>query len=190
MNFMNFLEWWCKRHSIVNKNCPRSFCCSDSCLTELSRAVINGLMHTTILPMEPVVVHAKRESWLQCNRSSSAQHSVCTFFPSPFNPVGKGSGHAQTTRDMAERQSPDGNKRPRGTPTFLTPVRPNSVSSWSSSPRETASITKAWWPCPHKECNYVTCTTSSGLRPDQTDQTRPASRTCVPTVKVNTKKPD
>ena len=40
------------------------------------------------------------------------------FFSSPFNPVGKGSGHAQTTRDMAERQSPDGNKRTWGTPTW------------------------------------------------------------------------
>ena len=40
-------------------------------------------------------------------------------FSDPFNLVGKGSGHAQTTRDMAERQSPDGNKRPRGNPTFL-----------------------------------------------------------------------
>ena len=28
-----------------------------------------------------------------------------------------------------ERQSPDGNKRPRGTPNFLTPVRPKSASS-------------------------------------------------------------
>ena len=35
----------------------------------------------------------------------------------------------QTTRDMAERQSPDGNKRPQGTPTFPTRVRPNSASS-------------------------------------------------------------
>ena len=52
---------------------------------------------------------------IECNRSSSAHHRVCTFFPSPFNPVGKGSGHAQTTRDRyGERQSPDGNKRPRG----------------------------------------------------------------------------
>ena len=51
---------------------------------------------------------------IECNRSSSAHHRVCTFFPSPLNPVGKGSGHAQATRDMAERQSPDGNKRPRG----------------------------------------------------------------------------
>ena len=50
---------------------------------------------------------------IECNRSSSAHHRVCTFFPSPL-----GSGHAQTTRDMAERQSPDGNKRPRGTPTW------------------------------------------------------------------------
>ena len=67
---------------------------------------------------------------IECNRSSSAHHRVCTFFPSPFNPVGKGSGHAQTTRDRyGERQSPDGNKRPRGTPTFPTPVRPNSASS-------------------------------------------------------------
>ena len=66
---------------------------------------------------------------IECNRSSSAHHRVCTVFPYPFNPVGKGSGHAQTTRDMAERQSPDGNKRPQGTPTFLTPVRPNNASS-------------------------------------------------------------
>ena len=58
------------------------------------------------------------ERVIECNRSSSAHHRVCTFFPSPFNPVGKGSGHAQTTRDMVERQSPDGNKRPRGTPTW------------------------------------------------------------------------
>ena len=52
---------------------------------------------------------------IECNRSSSAHHRVCTFFPTLFNLVGKGSGHAQT-----ERQSPDGNKHPRGTPTFLT----------------------------------------------------------------------
>ena len=31
-------------------------------------------------------------------------------------------------RGMAERQSPDGNKHPRGTPTFLTPVRPKIAS--------------------------------------------------------------
>ena len=62
---------------------------------------------------------------IECNRSSSAHHRVCTFFPSPFNPVGKGSGHTQTTRDMAERQSPDGNKRPRGLP----PGKTNSASS-------------------------------------------------------------
>ena len=66
---------------------------------------------------------------IECNQSSSAHHRVCTFFPTLFNLVGKGSGHAQTTQDMAERQSPDGNKRPRGTPTFLTPVRPKSASS-------------------------------------------------------------
>ena len=35
----------------------------------------------------------------------------------PARLVGKGSGHAQTTRDMAEKQ-PDGNKHPRGTPTW------------------------------------------------------------------------
>ena len=58
---------------------------------------------------------------IECNRSSSAHHSVHFF--QPFNLVGKGSDHAQTTRDMAERQSPDRNKRPRGTPTFLTPAK-------------------------------------------------------------------
>ena len=57
---------------------------------------------------------------IECNRSSSTHHRIYTFFPTLFNLVGKGSGHAQTTRDMAERQSPDGNKHPRGTPTFLT----------------------------------------------------------------------
>ena len=66
---------------------------------------------------------------IECNRSSSAYHRVCTFFASLFNLVGKGSGHAQTTRDMVKRQSPDGNKCPRGTPTFLMPVRPKSASS-------------------------------------------------------------
>ena len=50
-------------------------------------------------------------------------------FPTLFYLVGKGSAHAQTTRDMAERQSPDGIKRPRGTLTFLTLVRPMSASS-------------------------------------------------------------
>ena len=65
---------------------------------------------------------------IECNRSSSAHHRVCTFFPTLFNLVGKGSGHAQTTRDMAERQSPDGNKRPWGTSTLVTPVRPKSAS--------------------------------------------------------------
>ena len=66
---------------------------------------------------------------IECNRSSSAHHRVCTFFLTLFNLVGKGSGHAQTTRDMAERQGPDGNKRPRGTPAFLMLVRPKSASS-------------------------------------------------------------
>ena len=50
-------------------------------------------------------------------------------FPTRFNLVGKGSGHAQITQDMAERQSPDRKKRPWGTPTFLTPVRTKSASS-------------------------------------------------------------
>ena len=50
-----------------------------------------------------------------------AHHMFCTFFlyifSTLFNLVGKGSGHAQTTRGyMAERQSPGGNKRPWGTP--------------------------------------------------------------------------
>ena len=31
--------------------------------------------------------------------------------------------------EMAEMQSPDGNKHPRGTPPILTPVRPKSASS-------------------------------------------------------------
>ena len=66
---------------------------------------------------------------IECNRSSSAHHRVSTFFPTLFNLIGKGSGHAQTTRGMAERQSSDGNKRPRGTPTFLTLVRPKIASS-------------------------------------------------------------
>ena len=78
-------------------------------------------MHLTplLLGVSPHAVSEQRGGCarvIECNLSSSAHHRVCTFFPSPFNPVGKGSGHAQTTRDMAERQSPDGNKRPRGTP--------------------------------------------------------------------------
>ena len=66
---------------------------------------------------------------IECNRSSSTYHRVCTFFPTLFNLVGEGSGYTQTTRDVAERQSPDGNKRPRGAHTFSTPIRPKSASS-------------------------------------------------------------
>ena len=61
---------------------------------------------------------------IECNWSSSAHHRVYRFFPTHFNLVGKGSGHAQTTRDTAERQSPDGKKHP-----FLMPVRTKSASS-------------------------------------------------------------
>ena len=40
------------------------------------------------------------------------------IFPTLFNLVGKGSGHAQTTQDMAEMQSPGGNELAySGTPT-------------------------------------------------------------------------
>ena len=87
------------------------------------------IMHFVGLSVDCVVSRGGCARVIECNRSSSAHHRVCTFFPTRFNPVGKGSHHAQTTRDMAERQSPDGNKRPRGTPTLLTPVRPNSASS-------------------------------------------------------------
>ena len=63
---------------------------------------------------------------IECNRSSSAHHRVCTFFQ-PFSTLlVKGLATPRLLEVLAERQSPDGNKRPRGTPTCLTPVRPKS----------------------------------------------------------------
>ena len=58
---------------------------------------------------------------IECNLSSSAHHRVCTFFQ-PFSTLPRRVDY--DLADIAERQSPDRNKRPRGTPTFLAPVRP------------------------------------------------------------------
>ena len=45
--------------------------------------------------------------------------------------------------DIAERQSPDGNKHPRGIPTFLTPVKPTKrVPLREVAHQRTASATK------------------------------------------------
>ena len=37
---------------------------------------------------------------IECNRSSSAHHRVCTFFPTLFNHVGKGSSMPTITRKI------------------------------------------------------------------------------------------
>ena len=60
---------------------------------------------------------------IACNRSSSAHHRVCTFFHPHSTPLVKVWSCTDYSR-YGERQSPDVNKRPRGTPTFPTPVRP------------------------------------------------------------------
>ena len=57
---------------------------------------------------------------IECNRYSSAHHMVCTFFH-PFQPCRI---MLLTTISLIwRRQSPDRNKHPRDTPTFLMPVR-------------------------------------------------------------------
>ena len=60
---------------------------------------------------------------------------------------------------------PDGNKRPRGTPTFLTPVRPNSASSIHELARQ-GKLLRSQKPDGHAHTkNAITlraCTTSSG----------------------------
>ena len=121
---------------------------------------------------------------IDCNRSSSAHHRICTFFPTLFNLVGKGSGHVQTTRGYGLEAKSDGNKHPRGTPTFLTPVKPMSASSWSSSPRGSFSHKSLMaTPTQRMQLRYVhaqpplTCTSTFSLTcSKRTEAIRDASK--------------
>ena len=105
------------------------YCCYEARVTRFqSRYTLLSMAAHTLSGLSRQIQRRGCARIIECNRSSSAHHRVCTFFQ-PFSTLLVKGLAMPGLLEMSERQSPDGNKHPRGTPTILTLVRPKSASS-------------------------------------------------------------